>query len=267
MAQRMRDYCHMLREGLARERREEGQPVLLPVVVYNGSEPWTAPGAVAELPAPWWTAARLALAPFQAWDYVLLSLERLLAAGGGGLAHLPLANRAAATMRLQVERTPASLVAQLREEWVRFPDSADRATREVLHAWTGALLTHMTDAESALPTVDELEGLKGGTEMTTVSEARLGKWFEEVRAEHVALGIEQGIEQGIQQERARWLARLRRHATIKFGAQTTERLTDLLGTAIATEQMECVGDWIVECDRGGDLLARVSAMRANDSGS
>jgi len=100
--------------------------------------------------------------------------------------------------------------------------------------------------------------------MTTVSQARLGKWFEEFRAENVA----RGIEQGIQQERARGLARLRRHAAIKFGAPTAERLVDLLGAAIAAEQMERVGDWIVECDRGEDLLARVSAMRANrDDGS
>ena len=99
--------------------------------------------------------------------------------------------------------------------------------------------------------------------MATVSEARLGKWFDEVRAEHVALGREQGIEQGIEQERTRWLARLRRHAAIKFGAGTAERLADLLGAAVAAEQMERVGDWIVECDRGGDLLARVAAMRVN----
>ena len=99
--------------------------------------------------------------------------------------------------------------------------------------------------------------------MTTVSQARLGKWFEEFRAENVAQGIQQGMEQGIQQERARGLARLRRQAAIKFGAPTAERLAALLGATIAAEQMERVGDWIVECDRGEDLLARVSAMRAN----
>ena len=115
--------------------------------------------------------------------------------------------------------------------------------------------------------------------MATVSEARLGKWFDEVRAEHVALGMKQGIEQGvergmkqgieqgmaqgIEQERARGLARLRRHAAIKFGAGTAERLAALLGAAVAAEQMERVGDWIVECDHGEELLARVTAMRAN----
>ena len=285
MAERMREYCRRQRESDAAGRTDGDRPaLLLPLVVYNGSERWTAPGAAVELPAPWSTAARAALAPFQAWDYVLVSLERLLAADGG-LAGLPLANRSAATMRLQAERTPAELLARLREEWARFPGAADRPTREVLRAWAGALLADMagTDvagAESALPTMDELEGLegsKGGTEMTTVSQARLGKWFEEFRAENVAQGvqqgiqrgmeqgIQQGIEQGVQQERARGLARLRRQAAIKFGAPTAERLADLLGAAIAAEQMERVGDWIVECDRGEDLLARVSAMRANDS--
>ena len=129
----------------------------------------------------------------------------------------------------------------------------------------GVMFERWLGAESALPSVDELEGLEGlerptgGKEMATVSEARLGKWFDEVRAEHVALGMKQGMEQ----ERARWLARLRRHAAIKFGAGTAERLAALLGAAVAAEQMERVGDWIVECDHGEDLLARVTAMRAN----
>ena len=83
MAQRMREYCGMLRESPVAGVPEDARPALLPLVVYNGSERWTAPGAVAALPAPWSMAAHLALAPFQAWDYVLFSLERLLAMGGG----------------------------------------------------------------------------------------------------------------------------------------------------------------------------------------
>ena len=95
--------------------------------------------------------------------------------------------------------------------------------------------------------------------MATVSEALFSEWFAGVRAEHMALGreqgIEQGVERGVQQERVRWLARLRRHAAIKFGAQAAERLANLLGTE----------DWLFECDRAEDLLARVSAMRGNGS--
>ena len=284
MAQRIRDYAKMARERLA-ERHEE-PPALLPIVLYNGSERWTAPGAATELPA-WSSAARSELAPFQGWDYVLLSLERLLSSGG--LARLPLQNRAAATLRLQAERTLSGLLARLREEWARFAGDADAATRRVLHAWAGALLAEMGGAESALPALPELERLKGGTDMATVSQARLGKWFAEVRAGHIAEGIEQGIEQErargvarlqqgieqertrgaarLQQERTRGLARLRRQVAIKFGAQTAERLSALLGTGITAERMERlsdrVSDWIVECERGDDLLTRVSALVGN----
>ena len=94
--------------------------------------------------------------------------------------------------------------------------------------------------------------------MATVSQALLGKWFEEVRAEHLAEGIEQ--------ERIRGLARLRRQAAIKFGAQTAERLSALLGATVAAEQMERfdrVSEWVMECDQGEDLLVRVSALVGN----
>ena len=128
----------------------------------------------------------------------------------------------------------------------------------------------------------ELEGLEGGTDMATVSEALYNEWFAGVRAEHLAEGIEQGIVQGIEQgieqerarglahieqERARGLARLRRQAAIKFGARTAERLSALLGTVAAGERMERLGDrvsdWIVECEQGEDLLSRLSAWVEN----
>ena len=259
MARRMRDYGRLARQRLA--GGENAPLALLPIVLYNGSERWTAPGAAAELPAGLPPAAQLELAPVQGWDYVLLSLERLLA--GGGLARLPLANRAAATLRLQAARTPATLLAGFRREWARFAGPAEAAMRRVLHEWTGALLADMGGVDPALPPLAELEELEGGTEMATVSQALLGKWYQDVRAEHVAEGIEQGIEQ----ERSRSLARLRRQAAIKFGAQTAERLSALLGANIAADQRERLGDrasdWIMECERGEDLLARVSALVGN----
>ena len=254
MAQRVRGYVGMARERLA--ERHDIPPALLPIVLYNGSDRWTAPGAVAELPG-WSLAARSELAPFQGWDYVLLSLERLLSSGG--LVRLPLENRAAATLRLQAERMPAKLVARLREEWAHFAGQTDAATRRILHVWTGALLADMGGAESALPAPPELEERKGGTDMATVSQALFAEWLEEVRVEHVAEAIEQ--------ERTRGFARLRRQVALKFGARTAERLSTLLGAGIATERMERlsdrVSDWIVECEHGEDLLSRVAAAVGN----
>ena len=265
MAQRMREYGRM-----ARERPTEpgsGPPALLPIVLYNGSDRWTAPGATT-LPKSWSLATQLVLAPYQGWDYVLLSLERLRSTGG--LARLPLANRAAATLRLQAERMPAELLTRFRREWVRFTRDADAPTRRVLHVWTGALLSNMSGTESALPPLAELEGLKGGTNMATVSEALFAEWFADVRAQHVAegveQGIEQGVEQGVEQECIRGAARLRRQAAIKFGARTAERLSVLLRPVIAAKQLERldrVSDWLVECHQGEDFLSRVAALVGN----
>ena len=294
MARRMREYCHMAHENPAVRRPGKQPPAQLPLVVYNGSERWTAPGAVRDLSA-WSAAARLTLAPVQHWDYVLMSLERLLATGGGGLAHLPTANRAAATLRLQAERTPAELLARLREEWVRFPGAADRATRNVLYAWAGALLEGM-GADLALPSVDELEGTgpNGGKNMATVSEARLGKWFEEVRAEHMALGRAEGIEQGraegieqghaegieqghaegieqghaegIEQGRAESAATqragLRRQAAVRFG-DAARRLDPLLDEVRSTAKLAEIGVWLM-VDTIDELIAKVEAAAAAD---
>ena len=281
MGRRMRDYHHLARERLA--ERGNGPLALLPIVLYNGSKRWTASGVATTMPE-WSSAAQLELAPLQGWDYVLLSLEWLLSSGG--LTRLPLDNRSAATLRLQAERTLPGLLARFRREWTRFAGDAEAAMRRVLHAWTRALLAEMGGADSALPALPELEELKGGTDVATVSEARLGKWFAEVRAEHIAEGIQQGIQQGIEQgieqerarglarlqqgidqERARGLARLRRQAGIKFGERTAERLSALLGGAADGDRMARLGDrvsdWIVECEQGEDLLSRVSALVGN----
>ena len=262
MAGRMRDYRRLAWERLA--ERGNVPAALLPIVLYIGSKRWTASGAATTMPE-WSSAAQLELAPLQGWDYVLLSLEWLLSSGG--LARLPLDNRSAATLRLQAERMPAELLARFRREWARFAGDAEAETRSVLYAWTSALLADMGGAESALPPLAELEGLKRGTDMATVSEALFDEWFAGVRAEHVAEGIEQGMERGIERERARGLARLRRQAAIKFGAYTAERLAVLLGTAVANERMarlsDRVSDWVVECERGEDLLSRVSALVGN----
>ena len=275
MAQRMRDYARLARERLA--VRGNGPPPLLPVVLYNGSDRWTASGAVLGLPEYWSMESQLALAPFQGWDYILLSLEWLLSSGD--LAGLPLGNRAAATLRLQAERMPAELLARFRREWAHFAGDANAGTRRVLHAWTGALLSRMGGAESRLPALAELEGLeglKGGTNMATVTEALYAEWLAGVRAEHMAEGIAQGVRQErarglarIEQERARGLARLRRQAAIKFGERTAERLSALLG-GVADARMPRLGDrvsdWIVECEQGEDLLSRVSALVGNGGG-
>ena len=261
MPQRMRNYGTMLRERLTADgtaEREGGLPWLLPIVLYNGSERWTATGHGAELAALPSATARRTLALYQPEDYFLISLERLLAAGGRDLRQLPLANRAAATMRLQLARTPKGFEQRLRTEWARFPGASNHATRRVLHTWVQALTADMAGEGGTVPTLPSFEELEGRKEeeMTTIAQADFREWRRKHGQRHEARGVRRGIEQ----ERKRTAAMMRRHAAIKFGAQTADRLATILGTNPAAERMERVGVAIMECDSGTELLARCSEL-------
>ena len=71
------------------------------------------------------------------------------------------------------------------------------------------------------------------------------QWFRE--------GREQGIREGIEHERAL----LRRLAVSRFGAQTAERLSEVLAGITDPEALAEVGEWLVRCETGSEFLARV----------
>ena len=96
--------------------------------------------------------------------------------------------------------------------------------------------------------------------MTTVAEAAWDRWEARVRAEGVEQGIEQGVERGVRRGGARLVCRL---AKLKFGAGAAERLAGLLEDLTEQEDLDRVGDWILQCDSGDELLARASSLLAN----
>ena len=223
----------------------------------GGALQWRA--ALAALPSP---RAERALAAFQQRRaYALVSLERMLAEAVPGLADWPRDNRVLATFRLQTARTPAALLRQLERECANFPGPCDVDTRRVLHAWAGALLADMAGGEAPLPAFAETEELEGAG-MTTISQARLGKWFEDFIAKGVAQGIEQGVEQGKAQGVKDSAARLLRQAEIKFGEAVAKRLADLLGETPTASQLDRAGGWLIECGSGAELLSQAEALRA-----
>ena len=95
--------------------------------------------------------------------------------------------------------------------------------------------------------------------MTTFLEARAREW----EAEWLAQGIEQGIKQGIEQGRASERALLCRQAERRFGSETAGRLSALLAGLTSTEMLQ-VGDWVIECGTGAELLSRVGAGIGRD---
>ena len=95
--------------------------------------------------------------------------------------------------------------------------------------------------------------------MTTLLEARAEEW----KAEWLAEGIEKGIERARAEERAL----LDHLVELKFGAQTAERLSDLLDGLTTQKALLEVGSWIIECDTGAELLDRARAAHTARSGN
>ena len=107
--------------------------------------------------------------------------------------------------------------------------------------------------------------------MTTLLEASWDQWEAGVRKQGIERGLEQGLERGLEQGLERGRAEqgvrlLARQAALKFGAGTAKRLAVLLEGLPAGEDLERVGDWIIECAAEDELLSRVAAMRQASSG-
>ena len=89
--------------------------------------------------------------------------------------------------------------------------------------------------------------------MATALQARWAQYDADLRAEGRELGLAQGRELGRADERNR----LRRQAALKFGRGTAERLADRLADLTTLDDLDRVGDWIIECETGDELLSRL----------
>ena len=56
------------------------------------------------------------------------------------------------------------------------------------------------------------------------------------------------------------IAVMRRQVARMFGPETADRLTERLAEISDPERLGEVGEWILECNRGDELLARVARL-------
>ena len=86
------------------------------------------------------------------------------------------------------------------------------------------------------------------------------QWFREGREQGLEQGLERGREQGLECGRAEERALLCRQAARKFDAETAARLAGLLDRLTDPERLAEVGDWIIECGTGAELLDRAGGL-------
>ena len=94
--------------------------------------------------------------------------------------------------------------------------------------------------------------------MTAMLDATVARWAEAKMAEGLAEGVEQGLAEGVAQGRS---ALLRRQAAWRFGAEVADQLAALLAGVTDISRLDDAGEWLLECDTGEALLARVRKLQ------
>lgn len=163
---------------------------------------------------------------------------------------LPPDNRVSTLIGLEGGRDEETLARRLASAFKRHGGADEAGLREgfyfrvedQLRRHGGAGLPPLADLEHALAE-------RRGGDMTTVLGANIKAW----RSKWEDRGRMEGMEQGRADERA-LLCRL---AARRFGTETGQRLSGLLEGFGAAEELTMVGDWILDCETGADLLGRV----------
>jgi predicted transposase YdaD len=186
MALRMMVYTGLLYQDLIKrgDVLADGRlPPILPIVLYNGSQRWTAATEVADLiPAvpglveQFKPKLRYLLIDENAYsDSQLVSVNNLVAA----------------VFRLEHPADPQTISDLLTSlnDWL-----SDRPDlRRMFALWIRATLMRKPEYGIVLPQVDDLQ------EINIMLSQRLEEWAHRYRAEGVLQGIEKGIEQGVKQ--------------------------------------------------------------------
>jgi len=239
MAVRILAYTALLYQDLLRASSEPLPPVL-PIVLYDGAAQWTAATDVTALATP----PGEHLAPYQpAQRYVLLDVR-------GYTGTLPEGrNRVAALIRLACSRGLGEMAATFSElaEWLSEPEH--EGLLRAFWEWLGAVQVPAHCPGMALPV------LKNWREAGTMLNDRASDWSAE--------WVEKGRVEGQVEGRAEGHAEImRRVAARKFGAETARRMAERLAHVPDPERVVEVGDWLVECERGEELLERVDTLCA-----
>ena len=259
MALRVRNYV----DNFHMERRR-GQEIgaggrlapVLPIVLYNGDSRWTAAPRVIDLVTPGAPPAAGGVGSGATWrggplfagdGYLLLDARRL---GREYLRHDNAAALLAGMENLELE-TAEELFRAFHKR-VNAPELGE--LREVMLGWASRQARRRLGVE--LGDMAELNRLRDSDEIDAYYGTRVHAWKEEYRAEGRAEGIEQGIEQGLERGLAAERELLCRLAARKFGTGTAERLAGLLAPIDDTRRLAQVGDWIIDCATGEDLMAR-----------
>ncbi len=244
MALRVLEYTALLYGLLLRSGRAApgALPPVLPVVLYNGDAPWRRAVEMRDLIA----APPAALAAYQpSQRHVVLDQRRARA------EDLQLHGLTWAVAQLEQSRSAADLSRAARR-LAGLLAGGQGELRRLFAQWLWALRRRLEGGGAApLPEDVDLE------DMTMSLEERVAEWPKPYLRQGREEGISLGREQGMEHERQL----LRRLAAARFDSATADRLAAAIGAEADPQRLMEVGEAIVRCATGLELLREVAGGR------
>ena len=226
-------------------------PLVGPYEVYTGPRRSIAKRSVRELfklpEVP--PEVRGQIAGFPSCGYLGVDLQRMQ--GAGLLAEDTVAEWVDALEReplASLPRVHASLAARLGGE-------AHWGFRDALAKWTGERLRAVGVPSEVQDQIEErIVNPRERPEMAQTWQ----EWIDVKSAEAVATARTEALAEGLAKGEAKARAELVvQQATRRFGAETGERLAELV-ESMGAEELGRVGNLVVDCGTGDELLARAS---------
>ena len=245
MAVRIQTYVGLLYQDLIRTHQltsERLLPPILPIVLYNGEQAWTAQSDVYDLVKP----VPGLLADYRPRQrYLLLDEVRVAEAG-----NLPGRNLSAAQFRLEVSRAPAEVLEVLKAliEWLGAPEQA--GLRRAFTVWLKRVFRSMR-----LPGVD-FEVINDLHEVRGMLSERIDSWEKQWEQQGIEKGLQKGLQQGLVAERQLLL----RQARKRFGADIVEQSQPLLDQIDDPQALEDLGEQLLDSADGDTWLRALRAI-------
>ena len=254
MALRVMEYTALLYGELLRHGRARpgALPPVLPVVLYNGDTPWSPTTEMRNLiarPSP-------LLAPYQPSQRHFVLDQRRAQAEDFKLHELTWT-----VAQLEQSSTAADLARMGRRLTTLLAGAGEVELRRTFAHWLWALGRSLVGSGPA-PVPPEDVNLE---DMAMSLVDRVAEWrkpyIEQGIEQGISLGREQGIslgrEEGIEHERQL----LRRLAATRFDSATADSLAVAIGAEADPQRLEEVGEAIVRCATGGELLRKIGSRR------
>ena len=248
MAVRLLTYTGLLYGNLAAAGEippGEPLPPVVPIVLYNGTRPWTAKTALDQLVDPGLPGQ---LHHWQPQLRYLLLDEHRLAENASGTGR----NLAMALFQLEHSQTAGQIRTILTRlgQWLIDPEH--ESLQRAFTVWIKRVLLPARLPGVIIPEVNTLQ------EMQKMLSEKLPTWTEEWEKQGLERGIEQGLQQGLERGRQEGIcqgeaALLRRQLQRRFGPLPEWAQTRLSQADVT--QLEIWGDRILDARTLEDVLA------------